>query len=317
MDDSEEFDISAGVRQGCVLSPRLFCGILRNAMKNWRRKVETYSFDLGDGLPPLLDLRFSDDIHLFGSSSRTLLHILDELINCLANVGLHLNASKTVFMTTEAQPPPLLTTKHGAQTKVLEPALGHKWLGCILTAKGSQNSGTDSDHHLAAATRAFHASKEVLCGRKVSVSARKKFCFFNVVVTTVVSFGAGPRAVHMSDFAKLNFHFWKLARFVVGPPAGVDWTHPWHQILALWDERVDVRVSIRSASVEKGGTATTHWNFAKYMANLPGNRRAKIQVSLTRFAEASRNFIAGGHASSRYLHKNPPPRTFAHNVPGG
>lgn len=47
---------------------------------------------LGGGLPPFFDLQFADDILLFGSSSRNLLYTLGELIDCLANVGLPLNA---------------------------------------------------------------------------------------------------------------------------------------------------------------------------------------------------------------------------------
>ena len=34
--ESRWFDISAGVRQGCVLSPRLFCSVLEWAMQRWR-----------------------------------------------------------------------------------------------------------------------------------------------------------------------------------------------------------------------------------------------------------------------------------------
>ena len=36
-DTSHEFDICAGVRQGCVLSPRLFCSVLQLAMGRWRK----------------------------------------------------------------------------------------------------------------------------------------------------------------------------------------------------------------------------------------------------------------------------------------
>ena len=39
-DASHEFDICAGVRQGCVLSPRSFCSVLQLAMGRWRSQVE-------------------------------------------------------------------------------------------------------------------------------------------------------------------------------------------------------------------------------------------------------------------------------------
>ena len=60
--NSRSFRIKSGVRQGCVLSPRLFTAVLQWAM---RSSVGQVGFDLGDGLPRLLDLRLADDILLF------------------------------------------------------------------------------------------------------------------------------------------------------------------------------------------------------------------------------------------------------------
>lgn len=103
----------------------------------------------------------------------------------------------------------------------------------------------------------------------------KKLRFVNVVVTTVVCFGTGPQAVHMSDFAKLNVHFRKVARTVVGPPVGVDWAQPLHQIFHLWNERV-VAFMIQSGIRPWGEVALQQqWKFAMYIANLPGNSWAK------------------------------------------
>ena len=55
-DDGESsrlFQISGGVRQGCVLSPRLFCAVLQLAMGGWRRNVDAAGIDLYDNLPKL------------------------------------------------------------------------------------------------------------------------------------------------------------------------------------------------------------------------------------------------------------------------
>ena len=59
---SRKFNITGGVRRGCVLSPRLFCAVLQFAMRKWRVKVGDLGFDLLDGMPHLVDLRFADDI---------------------------------------------------------------------------------------------------------------------------------------------------------------------------------------------------------------------------------------------------------------
>ena len=49
--NSTVFPIKAGVRQGCVLSPRLFCSVLQWAMKDWRAWAEGngWGIDFHDG----------------------------------------------------------------------------------------------------------------------------------------------------------------------------------------------------------------------------------------------------------------------------
>ena len=126
---SVSFDILAGVRQGCVLSPRLFCSVLELAMSRWRRRVGNMGFDLGDGMRELLDLRFADDVVFFAKSEEDAGALLDALVQEFSKVGLVLNASKTVAMTTQAQPPAFLSTPEGQSIKCVS---FHKWLGCIV-----------------------------------------------------------------------------------------------------------------------------------------------------------------------------------------
>ena len=78
-----------GVRQRCVLSPRLFCAVLHVAMGGWRRKkhVDTAGIDVYDNLPKLLDIRFADDVFVFTTSSRHAAWILNELVRCCRHVG--------------------------------------------------------------------------------------------------------------------------------------------------------------------------------------------------------------------------------------
>ena len=94
--NSRAFQINAGVRQGCVLSPKMFSSVLHWAMSKWRAWAEgcSFGFDLGDGLPPLLDLRFADDILIFARSSHEIMTLLDKLVQFLGDAGLKLNAEK-------------------------------------------------------------------------------------------------------------------------------------------------------------------------------------------------------------------------------
>ena len=68
--------------------------VLHWAMSKWRTWAEgcSFGFDLGDGLPPLLDLRFADDILIFARSSQDIMTVLDKLVQFLGDASLKLNA---------------------------------------------------------------------------------------------------------------------------------------------------------------------------------------------------------------------------------
>ena len=68
--ESREFDNHREVRQGCVLSPRLFCSVLEWALNKWRTRVRTEGIDLENKEKPLLDLRSADDTLVFATYSQ-------------------------------------------------------------------------------------------------------------------------------------------------------------------------------------------------------------------------------------------------------
>ena len=235
-DTSREFDIKAGVRQGCVLSPRLFSCVLEVALKKWREQLQDGGLDFGDGGIPLLDLRFADDILFFATSSVEAARMVDALVTCLKEVGLALNASKTKILTTQAQPGKTVTTQNGLEMEILDATTAHKWFGCLLSTLNAGNREADLDFLLQATSKAFYANKWILCDKNVSLNSRIKF--FDSVVTSVVRSGAGQRKLYKSELRKLDVHCRKLLRQFVGPPGSIDWTQPWHSILHQWNQRV-------------------------------------------------------------------------------
>ena len=173
-------------------------------MSAWRRNAETKrcGFDLGDTMPSLLDLRFADDILLFARTAAEAMALLDDLVRKLQKIGLQLNATKTIVLTSEVQPPSSLHTKNGIVLRVLKQEEAHKWLGCMISAAGSRNTHLDLQHHLQAASRVFHANKWILCDKGVSILHRLRY--FDKVVSPVACFGASHRAIHKDDLAKLD-----------------------------------------------------------------------------------------------------------------
>ena len=59
--------------------------------------------DLQDGIRTLLDVRFADDILFFAKTFGK--KNVDELVMCLAEMGLHFNVGKTKNLTTQPQSP--------------------------------------------------------------------------------------------------------------------------------------------------------------------------------------------------------------------
>ena len=192
--DGDWLCIRGGVRQGCVLSPRLFSCVLEVALGCWRRKVGNAGVDFQDGMHTLLDLRFADDILLFAKTFEETKFLLDELVTCLAEVGLHLNVGKTKILTTQSQRPSEVPLRNGQVIEVLDRASTHKWLGCMLCTAGTGSHAPDLAHHLQAASKTFFAHRPFLVNRNVPMRDRLTVSnILNAMVTPVACCGAAHR----------------------------------------------------------------------------------------------------------------------------
>ena len=78
--------------------------------------------------------RFVDDILFFARSAMEVGKLLDSLVADLLEVGLVLNADKTVFLTSQSQPPSTITTDHGITLKMLTAYGSEKNIGFCETS---------------------------------------------------------------------------------------------------------------------------------------------------------------------------------------
>ena len=191
--DGDWFCISKSVRQGCVLSPRSFSCVLEVAFGCWRRKVGNPGLDFQDGMHTLSDLRFADDILLFAKTFEETKFLLDELVTCLAEVGLHLNVGKTKILTTQSQSPSEVPLRHGQVIEVFDRGSTHKWLGCMLCTASTGN----------------HVCKQFFLVNR-NVTMRDRFKYFDAMVTPVACFGAAHRKVYKQDLCRMDMVFRRL-----------------------------------------------------------------------------------------------------------
>jgi len=68
-----------------------------------------------------------------------------------------------------AQPPPLPATDSGLKLTILQRNVGQKWVGCMLTAAGTQLPHIDLEYHLQQASKSFYATRWILLDRSVSI----------------------------------------------------------------------------------------------------------------------------------------------------
>ena len=148
--------------------------------------------------------------------------------------------------------------------------VGHKWLGCFLSAGAYGRSTLDTTYHLQAASRAFFANKQILCDKKVRLAVRLRF--FDRVITPVALFAFGHRTIRMIDLYQMDITFRKLLRAMVGPPPGIDWSCDWHVILHSWNDRVQRFTNLFRIKTWSRRCVEHYWKSGRYAANLPPER---------------------------------------------
>ena len=72
-----------------------------------------------------------------------------------------------------------------------------------------------------------------------------------------------------------------LYKIFVGPPGGLDWFAPWHDILHGWNARVLQCVEQAAVKLWSQRCLAQHWKLATYIANLPDNRWLKRALAWT------------------------------------
>ena len=202
---SRNFPMTSGVRQGCVLSPRLLSTVMQWAMEGWRRDAPMKGFDVWDGEPALLDLPFAGDNLVFAKSYAETVSLLHDLVTVLLQVDLILNVGNTVVDKRNAQPPQHLQLPSGEEIPILEHDSGQKWLGCTLTAQGSKLHHVDVKHHLQQASKASFANRWILQHQQALIATRP--IDFDKVVIMAACFAAGHRALYKNDLVNMDVSY--------------------------------------------------------------------------------------------------------------
>ena len=121
------FRTTAGVRQGCLLSPTLFNIFLERITTD---ALEDHEGTVSIGGITITNLRFADDIDGLTGEEEELANLVERLDKASTNYGMEISAEKTRLMTHNTSG---INTESKANGQKLETVTSFKYLGSIIT----------------------------------------------------------------------------------------------------------------------------------------------------------------------------------------
>lgn len=193
---SDWFNITSGVRQGCIMSPMLFLvaidWVMRKTVGNKQRGIRWTITSL------LEDLDFADDIALLSNNAEHLQRKTEDLSKYANQVGLKINKKKTKTM--QLVPSPTVIT---LDNEPLDEVDDFTYLGSVI----SKNNATSKDitSRLQKANIAFHQLNKIWKNNNISLKTKIKIYTSNVL--SVLLYGSECWRVTQKDSQRLSgFH---------------------------------------------------------------------------------------------------------------
>ena len=133
---SKSFQVSVGLRQGCVLSPLLFIVYM-----NWIDKCSQADGCATIGNCKISRLLFADDLVLLSSPECGLQRALNSFADACNTAGMKINTAKTDVLHLSRNPDQYVLKVNGATLKQVEK---FKYLGVAFTSDGRQDEELDT-----------------------------------------------------------------------------------------------------------------------------------------------------------------------------
>ena len=202
--------VSAGIRQGCPLSPYLFIIVLTvilhdmdNTLKQQGVPTNTWS----EGYP-VSDLEYADDTLLLARTIPQLQSILSALEHHAAEYGMHLNTIKTEFLLHPDRPEPKLLF---ADQTVVPTTEQVKYLGSIITWKKPFEAAFKQRCGLAE-----EGYKKLRLVWNSSLGQRTKLQIFQSTFVPILTYGLDALTLTTPLLKRIDAFYYRFLRRVVG-----------------------------------------------------------------------------------------------------
>ncbi|KAI0231053.1 hypothetical protein LSAT2_018566 [Lamellibrachia satsuma] len=177
---TEDFEIKTGVKQGCILSPFLFClgidWVMKETALGDKSGIKwTFTETLGD-------LDYADDISLLSHRYSDIQRKSDELARNAEKIGLQIDINKTKMLRNNSETADLITIGG----KDIEEVTEFTYLGAKVSTDG--NSESEIKARIRKARGAFAALKNIWKTNKIS--NRTKIRLFKSNVLSVLLYAA-------------------------------------------------------------------------------------------------------------------------------
>ncbi|CAE8618526.1 unnamed protein product [Polarella glacialis] len=203
-------------------------------------------------------MRYADDLMIYAKSWQELCHMIELLCEELANIGLHLNTSKTKLFTTTSIDKPLFIDIAGGMVEVLTGTDFHKYLGRHLTGNLGIRSTAEFAHRVQCAWGKFHKHRPALMNKRVSIKLRLEL--FQSVVSPCVLFGLASLPLTSSQLRQLDSLQRRMLRSIAG------WTRcdseSWSATMSRVNQRVDDAVRLFPVAPWSRQLATRQYHLA-------------------------------------------------------
>lgn len=196
------FSIDNGVKQGDCMSPKLFNSVLEHVFRtlNWE------SMGVNINGKYLSNIRFADDIALFGNTEKELQQMIKELNIKCKEVGLQLNISKTKVMTNTSEP--IHISVENLELQQVETFI---YLGKTVSFKNQDNE--EITRRINNGWKRFWSLKHIFKNKQILMKLKAKV--FDSCILPVLTYGAQTWALTKNNIKRLKITQRKMERSIL------------------------------------------------------------------------------------------------------
>ncbi|XP_044767130.1 uncharacterized protein LOC123323016 [Coccinella septempunctata] len=178
---TDRIEVKRGVRQGDIISPKLFTLALENDFKTLQRETKGVNID---GLY-LSHLRFADDIVIISSSMQELSEMIKQLNEASKRIGLKMNIAKTKIISNTEE------TIHVDGTK-LENVKEYVYLGHAIKI-GKENQTAEIKRRIRLAWAGFGKMNYIFKNKSIPINLKRRA--FDTCILPVATYGLETMAM--------------------------------------------------------------------------------------------------------------------------